>query len=178
MTRDQSHFRYLLHNLGDLCQKIIIIKKKKVQRPNYSLEVEAYFTLLERVLLKDCLEAATTDAVFLTAFLASDTSGFRVEQYDSALRPEKVGFDGALSESLGTVKDPARFLGMARMSSLESFLASTSCLEDAVVPSGCAAVFSVSALSLSEVSPNRARRSLEALVGLGVDRLFDLVRTC
>lgn len=53
-------------------------KEKCIQSRYYSLEEEEYLILLGRVLVKGCFDAATAAAVFLAAFLASETGGFRV----------------------------------------------------------------------------------------------------
>lgn len=68
------------------------------------------------------------------------------------------------SVSLVVWKELVLLRGIANMSSLESFFASCG--------GGGGAALSVSAPSLSEASPRRARRSMEALVGLGADRLL------
>jgi len=74
------------------------------------------------------------------------------------------------SVSLVVLNEPDRLRGMASISSLESFLASWGCLAWALTVSWDS--LSVSVPSLSEDSPRRARRSMEALVGLGVDKLL------
>lgn len=116
-------------------------------------------------------------AAFRAAARASAMLGLRLAQCSSTLRPEKPARAGATSESLGPVKEPARFRGMARMSRRDSFLA---CSAAGRTPgSGLAgAPRSPSADSVSEASPSRARRSREARVGRGVDRLLERVRAC
>lgn len=96
---------------------------------------------------------------------------------DSELRLEEVVALPleTVSLSLGAVKDPVLFLGIARMSSLDSFFPSADTL---AAWSEFWEPLSVSAPSLSDASPRRARRSMEARVGRGADRLLDLVRTC
>lgn len=114
---------------------------------------------------------------FLAAARASAMTGLRPLQYNSTLRPEKPARAGATSESLGPVKEPARFRGMARMSRRDSFLACSGAGRPA--GSGLAGgPRSPSAASVSEASPSRARLSREARVGRGVDRLLERVRTC
>lgn len=116
-------------------------------------------------------------AVFLAAVRASATVGLRPAQYTSTLRPEKLAREGAASESLGPVKEPARFRGMARMSRRDNFLACSA----AGRTTGSGLVRdprSPSTTSVSEVSPSRARLSREARVGRGVDRLLERVSAC
>lgn len=71
--------------------------------------------------------------------------------------------------SLGVLKELVRFRGIASTSSRESFLVSCECLEGALPASSG---FSVSGPSLSEASPKRALRSMDARVGLGADKLL------
>lgn len=138
---------------------------------------EAYRALPGRALLKGWRGAAVVLAAFLAVARASAMLGLRPAQYNSALRPEKPGRVGAASESLGPVKEPARFRGRARMSRRDSFLACSA----AGRPTGSGLAGgprSPSAASVSEASPSRARLSREALVGRGVDRLLERVSTC
>lgn len=99
---------------------------------------------------------------------------------DSVLRLENPAFlpvhCGAeeASVSLGVLKELVLLRGIASMSSLESFLVSWGCLAGALLASWD--IRSVSVPSLSEASPRRARRSMDALVGLGADKLFVRVK--
>ena len=118
----------------------------------------------------------------MAAFLAVGRAsaivvGLRPGQYSSTLRPEKPARVGAVSESLGPVKEPARFRGMARMSRRDSFLACSATGR----PAGSRLAGeprSPSAASVSEASPSRARLSREARVARGVDRLLERVSAC
>lgn len=74
------------------------------------------------------------------------------------------------SVSLGVLKELVRLRGIANISSLESFLVSWGCLAGALPASWDG--LSVSGPSLSEASPRRARRSMDALVGLGANKLL------
>lgn len=84
---------------------------------------EEYRALPGRALLKGWRAAVAVAAAFLAAARASAMVGLRPAQYNSTLRPEKPVRVAAASESLGPVKEPARFRGMARMSRRDSFLA-------------------------------------------------------
>lgn len=93
---------------------------------------------------------------------------------DSVLRLENpallpVHWLDETSVSLGVLKELVRLRGMASISSLENFLVSCGCLEGPVPASSS---FSVSGPSLSEASPKRALRSMDARVGLGADKLL------
>lgn len=139
---------------------------------------EEYRALPGRALLKGWRGATLVPADFLAAAVrASAMTGLRLEPYNSTLRPEKPARAGAASESLGPVKEPARFRGMARISRRDSFLACSGA--DRPAGSGLAGgPRSPSAASVSEASPSRARLSREARVGRGVDRLLERVSTC
>lgn len=120
------------------------------------------------------MAVAAAAAAFLAAARASAMVGLRLVEYSSTLRPEKPARAVAVSESLGPVKEPARFRGMAKMSKRDSFLACSG----AGRPAGselAGGPRSLSMASVSEVSPSRARLRREARVGRGVDRLLERV---
>ena len=107
--------------------------------------------------------------------MGPETEALRVEPLlDSVLRLEnpvdllETGGRTEASVSLGALKELVLLRGMASMSSRVNLLASLLCLEAASLASR-----SVSEASLSEASPRRARRSMEALVALGADRLLE-----
>lgn len=145
----------------------------------YSLAVLlAYLVLFARtrvigVLLSDAFCGLSTPF----CSFGPETEARRTEvPPDSVLRlenpvllPVHCGAEEA-SVSLGVFKEFVRLRGIANISSLESFLVSWVCF-DGTLPASCNTL-SVSVPSLSEASPKRARRSMDALVGLGADRLF------
>lgn len=142
----------------------------------YSLAVLlVYLALLERTRVIGVLLSAAFCG--LSAGFGAGPEALRVElPPDSVLRlenpvllPVHCGAEEA-SLSLGVLNELVRLRGMASMSSLESFLASWGCLAVALLASWYN--LSVSVPSLSEVSPRRARRSMEVLVGLGADKLL------
>lgn len=136
-----------------------------------------YLAPLDRVRVSGCFPGAPPP--LLAAWRASPTDVFLVVTTDSEFRLEKpVRPVEDVSLSLGAVKEPVLFLGIAKMSSLESFFPSADILGGAVIWSEFWDARSVSAPSLSEASPRRARRSIDALVGRGADRLLERVRTC
>lgn len=85
------------------------------------------------------------------------------------LLPVHCGVEEA-SVSLGVLNELVRLRGIASISNLESFLVSWGCLAGALAASWDS--LSVSVPSLSEASPRRARRSMDARVGLGADKLL------
>lgn len=141
----------------------------------YSLAVAlAYLALLERPRMMGLL--TTWTGVFLLWFLSPGNEALRPEVVeDSALRLEKpvrVGAAADASVSLGVVlKELVRLRGSANMSRRDSGRFASGAGR-AVVPSSLALfeVLSVSGPSLSEASPRRARRSMEARVGRGAVR--------
>lgn len=141
----------------------------------YSLAVAlAYLALLERPRMMGLL--TTWTGVFLLWFLSPGNEALRAEVVeDSALRLEKpvrVGAAADASVSLGVVlKELVRLRGSANMSRRDSGRFASGAGR-AVVPSSLALfeVLSVSGPSLSEASPRRARRSMEARVGRGAVR--------
>lgn len=135
-----------------------------------------YLAPLDRVRVSGCLPMVPPP--LLTAWRASPTDVFLVAADSEFLFeiPERPVEDVSLS--LGAVKEPVLFLGIAKMSSLDSFFPSADTLVGAMMWSEFWEPRSVSAPSLSEASPRRARRSIDARVGRGAERLLDLVRTC
>lgn len=132
-----------------------------------------YLAPLDRV--RNCFPVSTPP--LLVVWRVSPMDLIRVP--GSELRLEKAERPAEeVSVSLGAVKEPVLFLGIARMSSRDSFLPSAGALNVDATWSEFWEPRSVSAPSLSEVSPRRARRSMEARVGRGADRLLDRVRTC
>lgn len=141
----------------------------------------AYLALLDRPrmmgLLANCMGA------FLGMFFGSGTEAFRTEVVDSELRLEKPVRGAEASVSLGVVKELVLLRGSARRSNREgcrftSWGARVPGI--AGVPDSLALcqVRSVSGPSLSEASPRRARRSMDARVGRGADRELDRASAC
>ncbi len=146
---------------------------KQTQNPWYSLAVLlAYLALLERPRMIGCLFMAFE--TFRRRALGSGTEAFRTELLDSVLRFENPVLLVEDSVSLGVLKEPVLFLGRAKTSNRESFLLSWA---PRMFAEGLTSEFwdvrSVSVPSLSEASPKRARRSIEALVGFGAERLLE-----
>lgn len=136
-----------------------------------------YLAPLERVRVSGCFPRAPPP--LLAAWRASPTDVFLVVTIDSEFRLEKPDRPVEdVSLSLGAVKEPVLFLGIAKMSSLDNFFPSAETLAGAVIWSEFWEARSVSVPSLSEASPRRARRSMDARVGRGAERLLERVRTC
>lgn len=141
----------------------------------YSLAVLlVYLALLERPRVMG-LQGAPEALPSTGLELGPATEALRPEPLlDSVLRLEKPVLGADDSVSLGVVKELVLFRGRANMSSLEScFLLSWEAL---VVPLASWEILSVSVPSLSDASPRRARRSMEALVGLGAYMLLERLR--
>ena len=143
---------------------------------HYSLAVLlAYLALLERPRVIGVLLSAAFCG--LSAGFGPGAEALRTELLpDSALRlenpvllPVHCEVEEA-SVSLGVLNELVRLRGIASISNLESFLGSWGCLAG-MLSASCDSL-SVSVPSLSEASPRRARRSMDALVGLGADKLL------